>query len=412
MKKVLIIGAGASGLVAAIYAAKNCFKVTIVEKNEICGKKILATGNGRCNFWNEDQSISHYRSSDYEKIEEVLNAKNEAEILKFFKEIGIEPKIKNGYYYPYSNQAVSIQKALISEAIKQGVNIKTNSEVIDIVKKDDKFEITFKDQNKISSDIVILSVGSKAAPKTGSDGFGYKILKKFGHTINKPLPALVQLRADEKYLKDWEGIRADVSIKLYENGKEIAKEVGEIQLTNYGVSGICVFNLSGRVSRGLENNKKENVQINFLDGLNIRNEHQFINWMNSRSKMLKNRNILEALEGILNYKLVKVILKLSDINCQDNWEKLDEKQKNKLAQNIVKLNLNIIATNSFDKAQICTGGVLLSEIDTKTMQSKKEKGLYVTGETIDVDGDCGGYNLEWAWITGMVAGKDVGGEND
>lgn len=412
MKKILVIGAGASGLVAAIYAKKQGMNVTLVEKNEICGKKILVTGNGRCNFWNEDQDISHYRSSDFDKLGEILSEENRLDTLNFFKKIGIEPKIKNGYYYPYSNQAVSVQKSLILEAEKCGVNIKTNLEVIDIIKNNGKFETIFKDKTIIKSDIVILSVGSKAAPKTGSAGFGYEICKKFGHTINKPLPALVQLRAEENYLKDWDGIRADVSIKLYENEKEIAKETGEIQLTNYGISGICVFNLSGRVSKGLDNNKKECVQINFLDGLKIRNENQFINWMNNRNKVLGDRYISEALEGILNYKLVKVILKLSGISQSNNWGQLLENQKNKLAQNMVKFRLNITGTNSFDKAQVCTGGVSINEIDLKTCMSKKEKGLFITGETLDVDGDCGGYNLEWAWITGMVAGKSVGGKND
>ena len=407
MKKILIIGAGASGLLSAIYAKKTGNEVTLIEKNEICGKKILATGNGRCNFWNEDQNLKHYRSSNYEKLEEVLNEKSQKEILSFFKKIGIEPKIKNGYYYPYSNQAISIQKTLISEAEKQGVNIKTNSEVIDIIKKNEKFETIIKEQNKIISDIVILSVGSKAAPKTGSDGFGYKICKQFGHTINKPLPALVQLKAEESFLKDWAGIRADVSVKLYENGEEIAEEIGEIQLTNYGISGICVFNLSGRVAKGLDENKKECVRINFLDGLKIRNENQFINWMNSRNRILENRNLTEALEGVLNIKLVNILLKLSNINPCEKWNNLGENQKNKIAQNIVKFKLNITGTNSFDKAQVCTGGVPIEEIDLKTMQSKKEHGLFITGETLDVDGDCGGYNLEWAWITGMIAGSNV-----
>lgn len=407
MKKVTIIGAGASGLISAIYAKKNGNDVILIEKNEICGKKILVTGNGRCNFWNQNQSLTHYRGSSLKNIEEILNAKNEEKILTFFKEIGIEPRIKNGYYYPFSNQAVSIQKALILEAEKLKVKILTNSEVVDILKNENKFTIVLNNQNKIESDIVVLSTGSKAAPKTGSDGFGYEICKKFNHTINNPLPALVQLRANEKYLKDWEGVRAEVSIKLYENEKEIGKEVGEIQLTNYGVSGICVFNLSGRVAKGLENGRNEKIEINFLDGLNIKTKQQFINWMESRNKNLKNRNMCEALEGVLNYKLVKVFLKISEIKQNQTWDELNEKQKNKLAQNIINFKLNIIGTNSFDKAQVCTGGVPLSEIDTKTMQSKKEDGFYIVGEIIDIDGDCGGYNLEWAWTTGMIAGSSV-----
>lgn len=407
MKKVVVIGAGASGLVAAIYAKKRYDEVILVEKNEICGKKILATGNGRCNFWNEDQSIEHYRGSEMKKIEEVLSAKNKEEALEFFEKIGIKAKIKNGYYYPFSNQASSMQRALILEATKQKVNIKTSEEVIDIVKKGDKFEIITKSKEKILADLVILATGSKAAPKTGSDGIGYEICKKFGHSINKPMPALVQLKANEKFLKEWEGVRSDVAIFLFENGKKIASEVGEIQLTNYGISGICVFNLSGRVSRGLEKNKKEEVKINFLNGLNIKNEDEFIKWMEKRDRVLEDRNILEELEGILNYKLAKVLLKLSNINEIEKWKNLSDISKKNLAKNMTGFILNITGTNSFDKAQVCTGGVPIEEVDVNTMESKKQKGLFITGELLDVDGDCGGYNLEWAWITGIIAGSHI-----
>lgn len=407
MKKIVVIGAGASGLVAAIYAKKNGKDVTLIEKNEICGKKILATGNGRCNFWNEDQSIEHYRSSNLEKLKEILKEENKEEILDFFYKIGIEPKIKNGYYYPFSNQAISFQRALLLEAKKQNVKILTNSEVTEIEKRENKFITRINNNNTIISDKIILSTGSKAAPKTGSDGFGYEICKKFKHTINPPMPALVQLKASEKYLKDWDGIRADVLVKLCEDGKEIARESGEIQLTNYGISGICVFNLSGRVSKGLENKKKEIVKINFLDGLKIKNEIDFIKWMDKRNKILKNRDMLECLEGILNYKLVKVLLNVSKIKENELWNDLNEQKRNLIAKNITDFSINITGTNSFDKAQVCTGGVPIEEIDTTSMQSMKTSGLYITGEIIDVDGDCGGYNLEWAWISGMIAGRSV-----
>ena len=196
-----------------------------------------------------------------------------------------------------------------------------------------------------------------------------------------------------------------ISLKL---NKKIGEEKGEIQLTNYGISGICVFNLSGRVSRGLKNNKTEEIKINFLDGLNINNEKQFIDWMNERNSNIKNRTILELLEGVLNPKLIKALLSTSYVHLNSKWEKLNEKEKNKISQNIINFRLNITGTNSFDKSQVCSGGISLDEIDEKTMEVNKIKGLYITGETLDVDGDCGGYNLEWAWITGMIAG----GSND
>ena len=407
MKNVIVIGAGASGLIAAIYAKSKGNNVILLEKNEICGKKILATGNGRCNFWNEDQRLEHYRSSNFEKIEKIINNKNREEILNFFVKIGIESKIKNGYYYPNSNQAISIKKALELEAKKQNVIIKTDSEVVDLKKEKDDFKVILKNGQEIISNSVILATGSKAAPKTGSDGIGYQICKKFNHTIVKPLPALVQLRADGKFLKDWEGIRTDVLLKLYENGKKIGEEIGEIQLTNYGISGICVFNLSGIVSRGLNDNKKETVRINFLNSLNINSSKDFIEWMNKRNLLVKDRNIFELLEGVLNYKLVNVLLKKSKINNNMRWEELSLSSKNDLAENITSFKLDIIGTNSFDKAQVCSGGIPLNEIDVNDMQSLKVKGLYIIGELLDVDGDCGGYNLEWAWITGMIAGSRV-----
>lgn len=407
MKKIIVIGAGASGLIAAIFARRCGNDVTILEKNEICGKKLLATGNGRCNFWNEDQSLEHYRSSNFNELPEIINTYNSQEILDFFKNIGIEAKIKNGYYYPFSNQAISMQKALILEAEKQNVKIQFKQEVIDIKKINDKFEIVTKSGEKMIYDKIILSTGSKAAPKTGSDGIGYEICKNFGHSIIEPLPALVQLKAKEPFLKEWEGIRSNVLIKLYENNEVIAEERGEIQLTNYGISGICVFNLSGRVARGLDKNKKEVVEINFLEGLNIINQNKFIEWMNKRNEVVKNRTVFELLEGVLNYKLVNVLLKITDIGKQEQWKKLDDKKRNLLARNIVSFRLNIIGTNSYDKAQVCSGGVPLNELNTHSMESKKVKGLYITGEILDVDGDCGGYNLEWAWITGMIAGRNV-----
>lgn len=407
MKNIVIIGGGASGLVAAIFAAKAGNKVCIIEKNNICGKKILATGNGRCNYWNEDQSISHYRSNNIDLVKEVLSNENKGRILEFFEEIGILPKIKNGYYYPFSNQAITMQRALILEAEKLNIDIKNNVIIKDIKDIGDKFIILTEDGVNMKADRIILATGSKAAPKTGSDGIGYKISEKFGHSIINPLPALVQLKANESFLKKWEGVRTDVMITLIENDKKLAEEKGEIQLTNYGVSGICIFNLSGRAARGLTDGKKEKLEINFLEGLNIKSEAEFVRWFTFRNQKIKNRTIGELLEGVLNYKLVNVLLKRAKLNDNDKWNEIDEKSKIQLAKNVIKFDLDIIGTNSFDKAQICSGGIPLNEIDIKTMESKKQKGLYIVGELLDVDGDCGGYNLEWAWITGMIAGINV-----
>lgn len=403
MQEIVIIGGGASGLVSAIIAARKGKKVTILERNNICGKKILVTGNGRCNYFNEDQNIKHYRSNDTELLKEIITKKNQEKVLQFFKEIGIEPKIKNGYYYPFSNQAVSIQNALLTEIKNLDIEIRNEVEVRKIKKQNDKF-IIMTDKENIEANKIIISTGSKSAPKTGSDGSGYKICKELGHTVIEPLPALVQLKGKEKYFKEWNGIRADVAINLYEDNKEIVKEVGEIQLTDYGISGICVMNLSGRVARGLYTGKDEYVKINFLSNLNINTVQECIGFIDKRNKSMKNRTISELLDGIINYKLLNVLLK----NLKNKqWNEISAKDKEKIAESLVELKVNIIGTNSFDKSQVCSGGISLKEIDINTMESKLVNGLYIIGELLDCDGDCGGYNLTWAWITGIIAGEEI-----
>lgn len=412
MQEVIIIGGGASGLVAAINIARKGKKVAILEKNSTCGKKILATGNGRCNYFNEDQNINHYRSKNHELINSVINQKNLDEVLSFFDSIGIVPKIKNGYYYPNSNQAVSIQNALLIEAKNLNIDIKTDTTVFNIKNEKDEnqnniFNI-ITNQGNFYARKVIIATGTKASVKTEENTLGYEFSKKFGHSCIKVLPALVQLKGNEKYFKEWNGIRIDASITLYDNNSNvITKEIGEIQLTDYGVSGICAMNLSGRVSRMVSEGKKTYVSINFLDSLNIEDEIQAKNFIDNRNKNMKNRNIVELLEGIINYKLLNVLLKNLNISNKCAWDEISFDNKKQFILSLINLKINITGTNSFDKSQVCSGGIPLNEIDLNTMESKIIKGLYIIGELLDVDADCGGYNLTWAWTTGIVSSKNI-----
>lgn len=409
MKDIIVIGGGASGLVAAIYASKLGKKVTILEKNKVCGKKILITGNGKCNYYNEDQDISHYHSNNIEIYKSILTKENLEEIDNLFMSLGIVPKIKDGYYYPYSGQATTIQTALLKECELNKVEIITETEVLDIKKENNTYII--KTNNGIfKSNKVILSTGSMACPKTGSDGLGYNILTNLGHSLIRPLPALVQLKGQASYLKEWHGVRADVSVSLIENNKLVSTRVGEIQLTDYGVSGICVFCLSGMASRGLYEHKKEQVKINFLHPFGLNNKDEFIDWMNNRNKLVKGRSISDLLDGLLNYKLINLLLKLSKIDRGLRWNDLSYEKKCLLGDNLTNFILDIIETNSYDYAQTVTGGIPLTEINHNTMESIYNKGLYITGELLDIDGDCGGYNLTNAWITGYLAGN--GASND
>ena len=226
------------------------------------------------------------------------------------------------------------------------------------------------------------------------------------------MPALVQLRLNESFLKDWSGIRSDVSVKLYENNQFIKEECGEIQLTLDGVSGICVFQLSSLISRGLYNKYKEEIEINFLRYLNIMDEIEFIKFMDNRNSVVLNRDISQLLDGVLNYKLINLILKLCKINRESMWDDIRIDKRIELGKYLTKMRLNVVGTRDFDSAQVCSGGLKLDEINPYTMESKIVNNLYIVGELLDVDGECGGFNLGFAWISGYLAGIGIGEGND
>ena len=400
MKEVVIVGGGASGLTAAITAARNGKDVTIIERNNKCGKKILITGNGRCNFWNTDENLSHFHSSNSNLLKEFITDERKNSILKFFDSLGLAYKTKNGYYYPFSNQAFTVENALLSECKKLNIKIINDITVEKIIKKD--YFIINPDKEKITAKNIIIATGSKAAPKTGSDGLGYEISKSLGHNIITPLPSLVQLKANEPYFKNWSGIRTDVKVNLLINHKYIKSETGEIQLTNYGLSGICIFNLSGKAAKALNQNKNVIISINFIPFAS--NPKTFLQNLNKNSY---HKTISELLEGILHYKLVDIIIKKTHLKRDLLLNTLTDNELNNLIKTLTDFQIEILDTHTLDHAQVCSGGIPLTEINSKTLESLKVKNLYFTGEIIDIDGDCGGYNLGWAWMSGIIAGKNV-----
>ena len=400
MKEVVIVGGGASGLTAAITAARNGKDVTIIERNNKCGKKILITGNGRCNFWNTDENLSHFHSSNSNLLKEFITDERKNSILKFFDSIGLAYKTKNGYYYPFSNQAFTIENALLSECKKLNIKIINDIVVEKIIKKD--CFIINPDKENIKAKNIIIATGSKAAPKTGSDGLGYELAKSLGHNIITPLPSLVQLKADEPYFKNWSGIRTDVKASLLIDHKYIKSETGEIQLTNYGLSGICIFNLSGETAKALNQNKNVIISINFIPFAS--NPKIFLQTLNKNSY---HKTISELLEGILHYKLVDIIIKKTHLKRDLLLTTLTDNELNNLIKTLTDFQIKILDTHTLDHAQVCSGGIPLTEINSKTLESLKVKNLYFTGEIIDIDGDCGGYNLGWAWMSGIIAGKNV-----
>lgn len=383
--KIIIIGSGASGLAAGISLLRCGYDVTILERNNISGKKLLLTGAGRCNFFNSDQNIVHYHSSDKDILAKIITSNNIHLVEDFITSLGIVPKVKDGYYYPFANQAYNMKELLERTYLDLGGKIKYNYLVEKIEKKNSLFLIN----DTISCDKLILATGSKAYKMTGSDGIGYQLAKKFNHHIVKVLPSLTSLITREK--TNLKGVRVDAKVTLYEDGVKVREELGQVQFTDYGLSGICIFNLSYYAVKGLNKNKKEVITIDlmpFMDKVSF-----------------KNKKVYDLLLGFLPNKMIDYILKTLDISKDVYYEDLSNDKKQELTKILKEMEFNITSYKEFDFSQVCSGGVSLREINPLTMQSIFVKNLYIIGELLDVNGDCGGYNLTFAFLSGILTSR-------
>lgn len=383
--KIIIIGSGASGLAAGISLLRCGYDVTILERNNISGKKLLLTGAGRCNFFNSNQNIVHYHSNDKDILAKIITSDNIHLVEDFITSLGIVPKVKDGYYYPFANQAYNMKELLERTYLDLGGKIKYNYLVEKIEKKNSLFLVN----DTISCDKLILATGSKAYKMTGSDGIGYQLAKKFNHHIVKVLPSLTSLITREK--TNLKGVRVDAKVTLYEDRVKVREELGQVQFTDYGLSGICIFNLSYYAVKGLNKNKKEVITIDlmpFMDKVSF-----------------KNKKVYDLLLGFLPNKMIDYILKTLDISKDVYYEDLSNDKKQELTKILKEMEFNITSYKEFDFSQVCSGGVSLREINPLTMESIFVKNLYIIGELLDVNGDCGGYNLTFAFLSGILTSR-------
>lgn len=400
-RQIIIIGGGASGLAAAITAARAGASVTILEHTKRPGKKLLSTGNGKCNLTNLELPQGAYRGTQPEFIKTVLNQVPVSQTVDFFKNLGLVLTDRNGYVYPKSGQAVTVLEAMLFELEHLGVKIRTESPVKAIEK--DLTVITETGKTKANS--VILAAGSMAAPKTGSDGSGYELAQKLGHHIIKPLPALVQLRCKENWYKQVAGVRTEAHVTLKIDGKTAASDRGELQITEYGISGIPVFQISRYAARALHDGHNVAAQLDVCPELSFK---ELQDLLMERKKMFGYRPAQEFLHGVLNSKLGNIIFKESGIGNVSRVSEITDQEIKKITGTLKGLTTEITSTNSFDQAQVCSGGIDTSEVNPVTLESRLVPGLYFSGEILDVDGICGGYNLQWAWSSGMTAGINAG----
>lgn len=398
---LIVVGGGAAGMIAAITAAKSGRKVIIIERMNRLGKKILATGNGRCNFTNSFLDDTCYRSSQSSFPYFALEQFGHMDAVAFFEQLGIAITERGGYYYPRSNQAATVADALIGKTISLNVDIILECKIDHIKKKSGKFMVS-SGRRIFQGYHLLLAAGGMAQEKLGSDGSGFDLAKQMGHTIIEPFPALTALEVKRHFLKAASGVRCQCKIAAILNEKMIAEEQGELQITKYGVSGVMIFQLSRYIIEGIKYGKRAELYIDFLP--EIKNQDLFMNQMKEYSNY---KNAKQWLEGYFPSKLAVVLLKEAEIFPEKNVTDLSKVEKGRIWRMIKKCSLNICGWKDFSFAQATAGGVNVKEVSPYTMESDIVPGLYFAGEILDVDGTCGGYNLQWAWTSGYLAGRSI-----
>ena len=399
--EIAVIGGGASGLMAAITAKKSGKEVIILERKDRILKKVLITGNGRCNITNVNANISNYFGKNISSVENILNRFTPQDTMDFFNELGIICNEENrGKVYPLSGQASSVVDALRFEAERLGIKIETEFYVRKIEKDGFKFRIYSEDRKKIEAGRVILAAGGQSYPELGSNGSGFELAKELGHSVTKLSPSIVQLKTEKHQVKGLQGIKTDVAVTAYGDNKKICTYDGELLFTDYGISGNVVFNISFVMPLY----KNVEFEIDFMEKFDY---NELYEMLKERKKIMSHLTMENYFNGMINKKLGQFLSKVSGIEKLSKPVKdLNDSDIRKLCTVLKKYRVKILETTGFKNAQVTAGGVSLDEVNTETLESKIVKGLYFSGEVLDVYGECGGFNLQWAWASGYIAGEN------
>lgn len=400
--KVGIIGGGASGMISAAVLSKNGSEVIILEKMERVGKKLLATGNGRCNYTNSNISMNRYHSDDLSIASKIIENFSTEEVTAFFRQIGIEPYTdESGKVFPMSLQASSVLDVLRDEYIRFGAVEKCSENVTKIEKQKKGYKVT-TDKTIYLFDKVIVAAGGKVGAKFGSDGSVLKILEKNGYKSNETYPALVKVKSDFSYLKSLKGYKTNCKLSLFNNEKCLGSDFGEVLFADYGISGPPVLQLSGLAIKEIMSARQVYFELDFFPNLN---KHQMYQFLENRFLSLKHKSIKDSFTGLIHKRFIIPLLKESNIeDFEQKCTKINKRKIYDIIKSLKFLRINVKDYHSWSDAQVTGGGISLKSVNPETMESKREKGLYFTGEILDLYGDCGGFNLHWAWVTGIRAG--------
>jgi len=410
-RQVIIVGGGASGMVAAIAARRSGAEVTLLERNPRIGKKLLVTGNGRCNFTNLYTEVRSYHGTNPKFVYSALSQFGVPETIDFFSRLGVNHKVEDcGKVFPMSEQASSVLDVLRYELEDLGVIVYCDALVREIDHADGAFHLQLEDGATFNGDRVILAAGGKAMPATGSNGSGFELARQLGHTIVSPFPALVQLKLAGDFFKQVEGLKFTGTAEILQehdegNYKMVARDRGEILFTSYGVSGPPILQISRKAGELLQRGERPWLKLMVFDQMTPENLDQLLaeRFLNMPRKTLE-----ISLVGLISKRLIPVLLKeagVLDLRCR--VANLAAGEREKIVRILTDWKLPIRGTMSWQNAQVTAGGVATAEFDPRTMESKLVPGLFLCGEILDIDGACGGYNLQWAWSSGYVAGASA-----
>ncbi|NLJ41176.1 MAG: NAD(P)/FAD-dependent oxidoreductase [Clostridiales bacterium] len=405
-RKVLIIGGGASGMLAAIIAKRQGAEVVILERNPRVGKKILATGNGRCNFTNINAGVDHYYGNNPKFIDGALSWLSVRQTIGFFEELGIAHKVEDaGKVFPMSDQASSVLDVLLHELGRTGIEVICNAYVKRMIKRGTVFSLELEDGSSIAGDRIIIATGGKAMPSSGSDGNGFQLVGEMGHSVVPIFPSLVQIMLEGNFFKQIKGVKLIGTAKLLKDGKLLTQDRGDILFANYGVSGPPILQISRRAGELLQKGETAVLSISILDKMS---EDQIKSSLAKRFGRDNGKSVEASMVGLINKRLIPVILREAKIeNPRDPARNLTGKQIDTIAGILKDWRLKIRGTKGWQSAQATAGGIDTNEVDPYTMESKLVEGLFFAGEVLDIDGKCGGFNLQWAWSSGYTAGYNA-----
>lgn len=403
---VIVVGGGASGIMSAITARRCGAEVTILEKNPRIGKKILATGNGRCNFTNINTDLKYYNGTNPEFAKNALSEFTVDDTIRFFEELGIAHKVENlGKVFPMSDQASSFLDVFLYELERLNIKTVCNALVKKIIPAKKGFVIELDDGKKYNCDKVIISAGGKAMPSSGSDGNGYDLAKSLGHSITDVFPSLVQIMLEGSFFKRIDGVKISGTAELLYKNTLVAKDSGDILFANYGVSGPPILQLSRKAGELVSKGEEAYLRITVIDNIS---KSELRDIIDRRFATSPEKTVEFSLVGLINKRLIPVMLTEAGIkDLEQPAGSLSEKDRDRVVNILKDWRFKIRGTKGWTSAQATAGGVNTDEINPDTMESKIVNGLYFAGEILDIDGQCGGFNLQWAWSSGFVAGKNA-----